>query len=151
MFAPPSCPALSMLADQDTKSNTGATVAVIAVLAELQHAITQLIAYDPTRWRCNRDGGRIWSAILRRSHQPRPVPALYIATTLAVVVPARPGLALCADNSTRRTADDCANSGTGDRHPRRRLRSRQQHRPGSRRPPDPGRPRPASGWQWRWR
>ena len=43
MLAPPRCPTLTILADQNSESDTGAPIALVAVLAERQHAIGQLV------------------------------------------------------------------------------------------------------------
>ena len=40
MVTPPSRAALPVFTDEDFKAHTGATVAVLAALAQLQHAIT---------------------------------------------------------------------------------------------------------------
>ena len=46
MFTPPSRAALPIFTDDDTKPNARATVAVLATLTQLQHAITQFVAFQ---------------------------------------------------------------------------------------------------------
>ena len=50
MFTPPSRAALPVFTDDDSKPHAGATVAVLAALAKLQHAITQFVAYYASPW-----------------------------------------------------------------------------------------------------
>src|SRR5438874_8959852 len=46
MFTPPSRAALPIFTDDDTKPNARATVAVLATLTQLQHAITRFVAFQ---------------------------------------------------------------------------------------------------------
>jgi hypothetical protein len=113
MFTPPGGAALPIFADDDSQPYTGATVAILATLAQLQHAVAQFVAYYPSPW------WRRWSnldrwrsrrrAILRRNHNPRSVATLLVATLLVVTVAARPRLALRSNGSASGPADDRAN------------------------------------------
>jgi hypothetical protein len=49
MLAPPSCPALTILANQSSEPDTGAPIALLAAPAERQHAIGQLVMDDAGR------------------------------------------------------------------------------------------------------
>ena len=110
IFTPPSRAALPIFTDNDSQPHAGATVAVLAALTQLQHAITQFVAYYPGSWwrrRSNLDRGRSRRrAILRRNHDPRSVVTLLVATTLVVTVAARPRLALRSNGSASGPADD---------------------------------------------
>ncbi len=73
MFTPPSRAALPIFTDNDSKAYTGATIAVPATLAQLQHALTQFVAHYPSPWlwRSNRDRWRSRRrAILWRNNDP---------------------------------------------------------------------------------
>ena len=114
MFTPPSRASLPIFTDEDTKPNARATVAVLATLTQLQHAITQFVAYHPSPWwrRSNLDRGPSRRrAILRRNHDPRSVSTLLVATLLVVTITARPRLALRGNGSASGTADDRADCG----------------------------------------
>jgi hypothetical protein len=112
IFASPSRAALPIFTDNYSKPHAGATVAVLAVLAQTQHAITQVVAHDPSswrRWRSNLDRGRSRRrAIVRRNHDPRPVATLLITSTLVVTVAARPRLALRSNGGASGPANDRA-------------------------------------------
>jgi hypothetical protein len=112
MFTPPSRAALPIFANNDSKPHAGTTLAIFAMLTQLQHAITQFVAYYPSsrrgRWRNLDRGSSRRRAILRRNHNPRSVATLLVATLLVVTVAARPRLALRSNGSARGTADDRA-------------------------------------------
>src|SRR5947199_3674734 len=79
MFTPPSRASLPIFTDEDTKPNARATVAVLATLTQLQHAITQFVAYHPSPWwrRSNLDRGPSRRrAILRRNRMKIATPPL---------------------------------------------------------------------------
>ena len=95
MVTPPSCAVLPIFTDDDAKPHARATVAVLAPLAQLEHAITQLVTHDPSvRRRCrwsNRDRGfSLRRAILGRDNDPRSVATLSVATVLVIAVAACP-------------------------------------------------------------
>jgi hypothetical protein len=92
MFTPPGRSAFPIFTNDDSKPYTGATIAVLTTLAQLQHAVTQFVAHYPSPW------GRRWSdgdrrgtrrrAILRRHHNPCSVATLVITSLLVVTVAA---------------------------------------------------------------
>jgi hypothetical protein len=87
------------------------TVAVLATLAQLQHALTQFVARYPCAWRrrSSRDRGCGCSgAILRRYHDPRSVATFLVASLLVVTIAAGPRLALRSNGSTGGTSDNRA-------------------------------------------
>ena len=49
MLAPPRCPALTILANQNSEPDTGAPITLLAAPAERQHAIGQLVLDDAGR------------------------------------------------------------------------------------------------------
>ena len=110
MITPPTRAALPVFTDEDSKPHAGATIAVLAALAQLQHAITQFVAYYSSPWwRGNLDRCRSRrSAILRRNGDPRSVATLLIASLLVVTVAARPGLALRSNGSAGDPAENGA-------------------------------------------
>src|SRR5439155_25406786 len=112
MFTPPGRAALPIFTNNDSKPDAGTTLAILATLTQFQHAITQFVAYYPSRrWRrrSNRDRGRSRRrAILGRNHDPRSVATLLIASLLVVTVATRPRLALRSNGSTSSPADDRA-------------------------------------------
>ena len=112
MITPPSSAALPVFTDDDFEPHAGATIAVLAALAQLQHAITQFVAhYSSPWWRGNLDRRRSRRrAILRRNGDPS-VATLLIASLLVVTVAARPGLALRSNGSAGDPADDGADCG----------------------------------------
>jgi hypothetical protein len=67
VFTPPSRVALPIFTDEDSEPHARATVAVLAVLAQSQHAITQFVAYYGRRWWSNLDRS---AQILWRNHDP---------------------------------------------------------------------------------
>jgi len=89
MVTPPSCAALPIFTDDDTKPHARATVAVLAPFAQLEHAITQFVTHDPSvrrRW-SNRDWRlSLRRAILWRDDDPRSVATLRVATVLVIAV-----------------------------------------------------------------
>jgi hypothetical protein len=112
VLTPPSRAARPIFTDHNSEPHAGATVAIIAALTQLQHAITQFIArYASPSWlRGNFDrGGSRRRAIFRRNHNPRSFPTLLVTTLIVVIVAARPWLALCSNDCASRTADDRAN------------------------------------------
>jgi hypothetical protein len=113
MITPPTRAALPVFTDEDSKPHAGATIAVLAALAQLQHAITQFVAHYPRRWWWrNRDRRRSRRrAILRRNCDPRSVATLLIASLLVVTIAARPRLALRSNGSAGDPADDGADCG----------------------------------------
>jgi hypothetical protein len=115
MFTPPSRAALPVFTDNDSKPHAGATIAIFATLAQLQHALTQFVAHYPSPWwrrwsnrdrRCSRR-----RAILRRNHDPCSVATLLVTSLLVVTVAARPRLALRSNGSTGGPAHDRADCG----------------------------------------
>jgi hypothetical protein len=48
MFTPPGRAALPIFTDNDPKPHAGATIAVLATLTEVQHALTQFVAHYPS-------------------------------------------------------------------------------------------------------
>ena len=79
MFSPPSRAALPIFTNNDSEPYTGATVAVLATLAQLQHVLTQFVAHYPSPWwrRSNRDRWRSRRrAILWRNDDPCSVATL---------------------------------------------------------------------------
>jgi hypothetical protein len=111
MLAPPRCPALTILADQNSESDTGAPIALVAVLAQHQHAIGQLVTHNAgSRWRSNGDGG--WIAVFWCNYHPGAIGAAHITTVLVKVVAARSCLTLCGYNRPSGTADNCADGST---------------------------------------
>ena len=112
MITPPTRAALPVFTEEDSKPHAGATIAVLAALAQLQHAITQFVAYYSSPWwRGNLDRRRSRRrAILRRNGDPS-VATLLIASLLVVTVAARPGLALRSNGSAGDPADDGADCG----------------------------------------
>jgi hypothetical protein len=113
MLAPPGCPTLTMLADQNSESDTGAPIALVTVLAKRQHAIGHLVThYTGRRGRSNGDRGWSWIAVLWCNYHPGAIGAARIATVLVVVVAARSCLALRSYNRPSGTADNCANGST---------------------------------------
>jgi hypothetical protein len=107
MLTPPRCAALSILTYNDPKPHTGATVTLIASLAQFQHAIAQFITpYSTRRRRSRHRSGGCCPAILRRNHNPRSVITLLVAGLLVVTVTARPRLALRSNGSPSRAADN---------------------------------------------
>ena len=50
MITPPTRAALPVFTDEDSKPHAGATIAVLAALAQLQHAITQFVAHYSSPW-----------------------------------------------------------------------------------------------------
>jgi hypothetical protein len=112
MLAPPCCPALTVLADQNSEPDTGTPIILLTVLAQRQHAIGQLVTHDAGRRRGNRSNSdRSWSriAVLWCNYDPGAIGAVHITTVLVVVVAASSCLALCTYNRPSRTADNCAN------------------------------------------
>src|SRR5262249_39613966 len=100
MFTSPGRAALPIFTNNDSKPDAGTTLAILATLTQFQHAITQFVAYYPSR-RSNRDRGRSRRrAILGRNHDPRSVATLLIASLLVVTVATRPRLALRSNGST---------------------------------------------------
>src|SRR5262245_57598692 len=115
MFSPPSRAALPIFTNNDSKPHAGATVAILAAFAQLQHALTQFVAHYPSPWlrSSNRDRRRSRrGTILRRNHDPCSVATLLIATLLVITVAAWPRLALRSNGSASRPADDCAHCGS---------------------------------------
>ena len=112
MFTSPRRAALPIFTDDNSKSHAGATIAVLAALAQLQHAITQFVAYYSSPWwRGNLDRRRSRRrAILRRNGDPS-LATLLIASLLVVTVAARPRLALRSNGSAGDPADDGADCG----------------------------------------
>jgi hypothetical protein len=114
MFTTPSRAPLPIFTNNDSKSYTGTTVAVLAALAQLQHALTQFITHYPSPWlrRSNRDRWRSRRrAILWRNHDPCSVATLLVSTLLVIPVAARPRLPLRSNGSAGGAANDCADSG----------------------------------------
>ena len=97
MVTPPSGAPLPIFTDDDAKTHTGATVAVLAPFAQLEHAITQFVMHDPSvrrRW-SNRDRGlSLRRAILWRDDDPCSVATLRVATVLVIAVAPCPRLPL---------------------------------------------------------
>jgi hypothetical protein len=61
MFAPPRRAAFSIFTNNDSKPDAGTTLAILAMLTQFQHTITQFVAHYPSpRWRrwSNLDRGR---------------------------------------------------------------------------------------------
>ncbi len=111
MFTPPCRAALPIFTDEDSKPHAGATVAVVAALAQLQHAITQFVAHYPRRWwRGDRRRSRR-RAILRRNGDPRSVATLLIASLLVITIAPWPRLALRSDGRAGDPAHDRADCG----------------------------------------
>ena len=115
MLTPPGRAALPIFADDDSKPYAGATVAVLATLAQLQHAVAQFVAYYPSPWwrlwgdrnrRCSRR-----RAILRRHHDPCSIAALLVASLLVVTVAAWTRLALRSNGSASGSAHDRSECG----------------------------------------
>ena len=97
MVTPPSSAALPIFTDDDAKPHAGATVAILAAFAQLEHAITQFVTHDPSvrkRWSKRDRGLSLRRAILWRDYDPRSVATLPVATLLVVTITARPRLAL---------------------------------------------------------
>src|SRR5262245_47008776 len=109
MFTPPGRAALAVFTDNDTKPHAGTTVAVLATLAQLQHAFAQFVAPYPSRrwWRRSRGRNRR-GAILRSNHDPPSVATLLVATLLVITVAAWPRLPLHSNGSARGPANDGA-------------------------------------------
>ena len=64
MLTPPRCPALTMLADQNSEPDTGTPIILLTVLAQRQHAIGQLVTHDAGGRRGNRSNSdRSWGRI----------------------------------------------------------------------------------------
>jgi hypothetical protein len=113
MFTSPGRSAFPIFTNDDTKPYTGATIAVLTTLAQLQHAVTQLVAHYARSWRwsnCDR-GSLRRRTVLRRHHDPRSVAALLVASLLVVTVAAWPWLPLRGNGSARGSADNCADCG----------------------------------------
>jgi hypothetical protein len=111
MLAPPRCSALTILADQNPESDTRTPIALVAVLAQHQHSISQLVTYFVgSRWRSNGDGG--WIAVLWCNYHPGAISAAHVTTVLVKVVAARSYLTLCGYNRPSATAHNCADSST---------------------------------------
>ncbi len=62
MLAPPRCAALTMLTDQNSEPDTGASITLLTTLAQRQHAIGQLVTYGAGRWWWS-NSTRSWSRI----------------------------------------------------------------------------------------
>ena len=88
MLAPLRCPALTILADQNSESDTRSPIALVAVLAQDQHAIGQLVTHCAgSRRRSIGDGG--WIAVLWCNYHPGAIGAAHITTVLVKVVAER--------------------------------------------------------------
>src|SRR3974390_1742959 len=110
MLAPPRCPALTILANQNSEPDTGAPITLLAAPAERQHAIGQLVMDDAGRWRrrgCRSDSDRNRVAVLWCNYHPGAIGAAPITTILVVIVAARACLALRSYNRASCTADNC--------------------------------------------
>jgi hypothetical protein len=63
VFTPPSRAALPIFTDDDSKPHAGATLAILATLTQIQHAIAQFVACYPSPWgRCWGHGDRLYGA-----------------------------------------------------------------------------------------
>ena len=97
MVTPPSSAALPIFTDDDAKPHAGATVAILAAFAQLEHAITQFVTHDPSvrkRWSKRDRGLSLRRAILWRDYDPRSVATLRVATVLVIAVAPCPRLPL---------------------------------------------------------
>src|SRR5262245_12608678 len=111
MLAPPRCSALTILADQNSESDTRTPIALVAVLAQHKDSIGQLVMYFAgSRWRSNGDGG--WIAVLLCNYHPGAISAAHVTTVLVKVVAARSCLTLCGYNRPSGTAHNCADGST---------------------------------------